>query len=416
MKKLNVMRKENLFMQAAPELFRKVRKMVPLETVVALANLIVCVKVNSYFLIACSAYSFVNVFIRAILFGSRKDMYGRCVAGGLVALFASLGILGCGASMFFVESQVIGGHLAVIIMLLTGINMLFTLYYYLEVKKYRGLMIKTFSFLNYANGLILLSLVVSVTLSISSTDESTRLVAMTGMVLGGGTAGLTGYILREILLTNEKIQKLYEHFRNNSTIIFTRLSLKKDVVMVLGKLILSYITFSGFILVNALYSAGMGIARYSAIRARGKEQRKQIRSYFEIGVAIFGGSICYVVYSIGMFAGRKSPQFNFNIALIIAAYTFTELFLIIRDYIRARKEKNLISEEIKLIGLSSTLICLVLTQTAIMSISYEGDASFYNGLSGIVFGGMAALLGLYMMIRSRSLKRRTDLSTEDILE
>lgn len=274
------------------------------------------------------------------------------------------------------------------------------------IKDYTGILIKSYRIMNYAYALINFALLVSATLSISDSENMEQLVGLTGIVLGGGALGLTGYILWYVLLTNEKNRNLYYHIRNNRMIIFTRLSLKKDVVLVLGKVILSCITLSGFVFVNALYSAGMGIAKYSAIRSQEKEQKKQINSYFEIGAAILGASLCYVVYSLSMFAKEKSIQYNMNIALIIAAYTFTELFLIIKDYIKARKTRNIISEEIKLIGLSSTLICLVLTQAAIMSISHEGDATFFNGLSGIVFGSMAALVGVYMMLRSKFLKQK----------
>lgn len=54
----------------------------------------------------------------------------------------------------------------------------------------------------------------------------------------------------------------------------------------------------------------------------------------------------------------------------------------------------------KLTSLTSSIICLVLTQTAIMSFAYKGDASFANGLSGMTFGGCAAVIGLYIVIHA----------------
>ncbi len=401
-----------------PELSNNAGKIIPLEIMIALANLTVCAKTDSYFLTACSLYSLINVFVRGILFlgaadkkaeikpPDSKKMYGRSVAGGFILLIASLGFLGCGILMFFKENQVINYFLAILILLLTGISLFFSIRCFLMTKNYGDVPVKTFSFLNSANAFVLLSLFVSVILYFSPSEETPQLIGMTGVVFGSGAAGLSGYILWDVLLTDERNQKRYHHFRNNSTIIFTRLTLIKDVMMVLGKVILSCITLSGFMFVNALYSAGMGIARYSAIRNQGKDQIKQIRGYFQIGAAIFGGSLCYVIYSIGMFGYRIFAEFTMNIALIIAAYTFTEFFLIIKDYIKARKNKNLISEEIKLIGLSSTLVCVVLTQAAIMSISYEGNASFFNSLSGVIFGSLAAMVGVYMMIRSRFLSRK----------
>ncbi|OMH21554.1 hypothetical protein AC231_13900 [Clostridium pasteurianum] len=406
-------------MKTTPKLLKEVRKTIPLEIIIILVTLIACVSADSYFFIACSIYLSINVLIRAIMllrftdkkgkevtWISEKKMYVRCLCGNFILSIASLGILGCGILMFFLESQMINISVAIIVVFLAGINLLFMLRYYMIIKNYTDILIKSYRIMNYAYALINFALLVSVTLSISDTENIEQLIGITGIVFGGGTLSLTGYILWYVLLTNEKNRNLYYHIRNNRMIIFTRLSLKKDVALVLGKVILSCITLSGFVFVNALYSAGMGIAKYGAIRAQEKEQKKQIQSYFEIGASILGASLCYVVYSLSMFSKEKPMQYNMNITLIIAVYTFTELFLIIKDYIKARKTKNLISEEIKLIGLSSTLICLVLTQVAIMSISHKGDATFFNGLSGIVFGSMSALIGIYMMLRSKFLKQK----------
>lgn len=411
-------KKEAGLMKAAPELLKSIIKILPFEILIALAVLTVCVKTGSYFLTAGSIYMFINVFVRTtifikaaakkkkeVVFVSEKKMYINCLCGSTVLSVASLFFLGCGISMFFLENQVINRLLAIIIMFLTGINLFITLCNYLMVRGYNDVLIKSYRIMNYADTLISLTIIVGAALMISDSTKIEQLVGLTGVVLGGGILGLTGYILWYVSMTNEKIRNMYCHIRNNSTIIFTKLSIQKDIVVVLGKIILSFITLSGFVLANALYSAGMGIAKICAIKTQENDVNKQIHSYFQIGAAIFGSSLCYVIYSLSMFTEGKSIHYNMNIALIIAAYTFTELFLIIRDYIRARKSRNLISEGIKLIGLSSILICVVLTQTAIMSISYEGDARFYNGLSGVLFGSVAAFVGIYMMIRSKSVNK-----------
>jgi len=39
-----------------------------------------------------------------------------------------------------------------------------------------------------------------------------------------------------------------------------------------------------------------------------------------------------------------------------------------------------------------------------MSFANEGDSSFANALAGVVFGTAAALVGVYVMIKSRILK------------
>lgn len=92
-------------------------------------------------------------------------------------------------------------------------------------------------------------------------------------------------------------------------------------------------------------------------------------------------------------------------ALVIAFYTFIEFGINIREAFRIRKSKKLESKALRAISFSSTLLCFVLTQTAIMSFSSEGDNSFSNALSGVVFGGLAALTGLYVIIDSFRYKK-----------
>ena len=94
-----------------------------------------------------------------------------------------------------------------------------------------------------------------------------------------------------------------------------------------------------------------------------------------------------------------------NIALVIALYTFVEFGINIRDAVRLHKSKELEAKALRAVSFSSTLICFVLTQTAIMSVASEGDNSFANALSGVVFGGLAALVGIYVILDSISHKK-----------
>ncbi len=397
-------------------LLKKIRRLLLLETVFVLANLFICMKAGSYFFSTCSIFNVISVFIRTIilfkitakegaekLFLSKDKVYAVPITGSIVLAVAALGVFTAGGLLFFLRDRQPDRLSAVLILTFSVIELSALLYSQIIMITYTGVFFPFIRYINYSASLIVFALFVGVTLTMA--ENRSELVGLSGIVLGGSAGGLAGYQLWKSLLANENNRRLYHHFRNNSTIIFTRLSLKKDMVVVLGKIILSCITLSGFMLANALYSVGMGAARYSAIRAQNKERYQQIRSYFEIGAAIFGASLCYMVYSFKTFSRDGFLRFDMTIALIIALYTFTEFYFIIRDYIKARKTHNLISEEIKLIGLSSTMICLVLTQVAIMSFAHDGDSTFYNRLSGVIFGSVSAFIGIYMMMRARYLKR-----------
>jgi hypothetical protein len=393
------------------------RRFILPELLLMLITLVGCIMAESYFLTSCCIYNLVNGLVRfgvlyklpvnkeiVRVYVSKQKIYTRCIAGNSLLLIASLYLLGASGLLFFINGNIFDSSLGILLFVFQTSNLWLAFACYIKLKKYTGVFIKSYRFMIYANVLVSAAFLISVLLVIY--EEQADLIGLNGIVLGGCAAGLTGYILWNMLLINEKNKERYHHFRKNSTIIFTRLSLMKDIILVIGKIVLSCITLSAFMFANALYSAGMGIARFSAISAQDKDKQKQIQSYFHIGAAILGASLCYVVYSLKTFSAGTSMRFDMSIALIIALYTFTEFGLIIKEYRKARKTHNIISEEIKLIGLSSTFISLVLTQAAIMSFAADSDNNVASMLSGLFFGGMSAIIGVYMMIRSRNLKNR----------
>ena len=153
----------------------------------------------------------------------------------------------------------------------------------------------------------------------------------------------------------------------------------------------------------------MGIA----LKMKGKNKKEQLKCFRLVGIVIFLTSFCYALYSIRLFMGQKTLEFPMIIALLIAAYTFLEFGINIRDAIRLRMLHDLESAALKFISLTSTMICFVLTQTAILSFADERDTSAANGLAGILFGGIAGLIGLFMIVKSYRLERESQEECED---
>lgn len=129
-----------------------------------------------------------------------------------------------------------------------------------------------------------------------------------------------------------------------------------------------------------------------------------MKSKFFKGIIISVSSIFYILYSIRLFLGEKTAVYDMNIALIIALYTFVEFGINIKEIISLRKTRILKVKALRAISFSETLLCFVLTQTAIMSFASEGDNSFANALSGVVFGSLAMFIGLFVIRDSYSHK------------
>ena len=256
-----------------------------------------------------------------------------------------------------------------------------------------------------------LSLGISLTLYLTTPDEAAVLSCMTTIIFGMLALLIMGNIIMishcEYKGTRESIRIILKTIRERK-LVFTRVSILKDIFLVIGKGGISFISVSLFMFINALYSAGMGVARFIALRMHTQEKKQQITSYRHVGMIIFISSICYVLYSTRLFFGGKTSDYDMYIALSIALYTFVEFGINIREAIRLRKSNALEAKALRAISFSSTLICFVLTQTSIMSFANENDNSFSNALSGLVFGGLAALVGIYIILDSISNKKKLE--------
>ena len=181
-----------------------------------------------------------------------------------------------------------------------------------------------------------------------------------------------------------------------------------NIFVGLGKLSMGIVSMSFFTCVNALYTFGMVIAKCFALAGivKAKDLKEQYRYYMLSGMILTFSSLLYIGYSIRLFFYPATSVYHMYAAIAIATFTFAELTINIRGVIIERHNHTLLVHAIKMINLASSLICLVLTQTAILSFA---DTQVHlhpaaNGLIGILMGSCAAMLGIIMIIRIQRIR------------
>lgn len=176
----------------------------------------------------------------------------------------------------------------------------------------------------------------------------------------------------------------------------------------LGKIISGALSLSIFVCVNGCYTLGMVMARYCALAGvlKGMDRKTQYRHYQWAGIILIIASLLYMSYSSWLYFHPKQVAYHEYIALAIATVTFTEIGLNLRGVLLFRKSATPLLHAIKTINLASSLISLVLTQSAILSFAEQGQHDpAWNAILGVLMGGCAIMLGLYMLSR---IKRMTD--------
>ena len=181
---------------------------------------------------------------------------------------------------------------------------------------------------------------------------------------------------------------------------FAKASIGTHAVLAVGKLVLAIFSFSFFMCINAFYNVGMALAKYYFhLGYDEKKSLKEQQDYYRIiGIIVLISSLIFTIYSIRIFLGGKSSAYPEIIGITIATFTFTEITLDIKGLVSSWKTNNIMLKANRLTSFASSLICLVLTQTALMSFAHDGDPSVANGISGVFFGSGAALIGVYMIV------------------
>lgn len=355
-----------------------------------------------------------EVRLSSLLAKEQSVQEAACKTIGYALVPPSLGVIGIGILCIFqtyLPVILVGGYVTVGLSALLSVCLLLQL---MAAWKKDGIAKRFMKLVIAASLSVPMSLAIVLMLHIRSADEGGVLSAMT-TILFGATALL---IAIDMILvsacgyksTIESIHIVRDVYRQHALMV-TRASILKDGVLVVAKSVLSIIGASFFMFVNALFSVGMGAARFIAVKMHSQEREQQIQSYRSVGIIVSIAGICYVLYSIRLLFGGSSGVYDINIALAIALYTFVEFGINIRESIRLRNSRELEAKALRAISFSATLICFVLTQTAIMSFANEGDSSVANALSGIFFGSLAATRGLFVFIDSL---RQKDMSIESL--
>lgn len=182
-----------------------------------------------------------------------------------------------------------------------------------------------------------------------------------------------------------------------------------NLLLGLGKLTMGLLSLSVFTCVGACYTFGMVAAKSLALAGilQAENTRQQYRYYKRAGLVLLAASALYMLYAIRLFVNPETIVYDMNVALGIATFTFTELVVNLHGVRRERHNPSPLMHAIKMINLSASLICLVLTQAAILSFADANTAQHpaANGFMGILMGGAASLLAGLMLHRLSQMQR-----------
>lgn len=210
-------------------------------------------------------------------------------------------------------------------------------------------------------------------------------------------------LLQKIKSSDSEMQQIVGEKKQKS-LRLTWAACGANLLLGTGKLALGILSLSPFTCVSAFYTYGMVCAKLCALLGLGKPESGQRAHYCLSAFILMIASVFFSIYSASLIVTPRVSHYHPYIAIGIAAFTFTEIGLNTRGMLIERKSNSLLLYVVKMESLASSLICLVLTQKALLSFTYQGtmeDISRSNGAFGLLMGAIATLMGLWMLRRTR---------------
>jgi len=202
--------------------------------------------------------------------------------------------------------------------------------------------------------------------------------------------------------------------KTRRALLFTMVAIPGTLAMAAWKAALFVIAPSYFLLATVVFTIGVAVAKAGIIRSHVSIRKREVagspvdagaaqsRAYRTTGAIVLGLSALYALSFLPQLTGAEdSIAYDRPVAIIIAAITFGEIGLAIHGTVSAKRNRDLLTEAVKLTNLAAGLVLVPLTQSALLSIEPDLDTGMANAFSGLLFGTLAAGVGAWMLWRSR---------------
>ncbi len=177
-----------------------------------------------------------------------------------------------------------------------------------------------------------------------------------------------------------------------------------NFVNAIFKTAVGLLTFVAALCVSGLYSFFTGLSKrvyFRGMRKSGINERKESGYYFFMGTILTAASAFYIVYMLRYAFGGSPEKVGLAAFAFVAGVAVMDFVFAIGGLLKARRERDLLSEGLKLVNLSTSFAALATAVTAISALAgMNGELySVFNGAFGAAMGTASATIGIYMTVK-----------------
>lgn len=205
-----------------------------------------------------------------------------------------------------------------------------------------------------------------------------------------------------------KILNLIKKAKHKNIVLL--LSLIYNFVWAACKIIFGFINFSYFFCVSGISTLLFGFMKKIYLKNFNIDnfyERK--KKSISISILLIVSSSLFTFYMARLFFIPTISNYGLITSITIAAFSFTELGLSLHNFLKSKKSNDPLLQSIKSCSLASSCFAITLTQVSLLSATNTSN-NFYNGLTGVIFGIFAILIGIYSLVKSKTAKDNCNFS------
>ncbi|EHJ53214.1 hypothetical protein [Streptococcus macacae] len=206
----------------------------------------------------------------------------------------------------------------------------------------------------------------------------------------------------------EKILSLFQVYKDKGhrTALFASFSTVRNVAYSLGMLVLAWLSWSVFLVINGSYQLILSLIRILNVFSYSRAQRGLVQDRSRIiritGVLIILLGLVYFLINLYFYRVRPVEEISHRYMLMTATIAFVKLGSSIWGFISNRKSKDPEVISIRLLSLVDATVSIVTTQRVILTFVEGGEsAAKSTPLFGMAISLGFVLVGLYLIHRKQ---------------
>lgn len=197
----------------------------------------------------------------------------------------------------------------------------------------------------------------------------------------------------------EKMNNLISECKQKKILLL--ISLVYNFIWSICKIIFGVLIQAYYFCVSGVSTIMFGFSKRLYLKHYDSEnEREKVEKTVIVCILIILSGIFFTLYMARLFFISINREYDLILSIMIATFSFTEFVISICNFIKAKKQDDILLKSLRGCSIASSCYAITLTQTALLSATKNMN-SVYNGITGVCFGVIVILIGTYLLIETK---------------